>query len=393
MTTSLRDLCGQLSQRFGAAWNRFWFTPSDPVVVCALRAATGAVALYLLLTFSPDLRAFFAAGGLLPADAVGAWAREHASPGFWTVDRFSYLSYVSDPTTLTVLHVIGLAVLLAFTLGLFTRATSIASLVVVLSYMHRAPMLVSYVEPVVAMMLFYLCLAPCGACLSIDALWQNRRGGMPGTGVPGAERGQPLSGSSDVFPAPPQPQAAASPWATVATRLMQIHVAGLYLMIALSQLAGGSAGPWWDGAAVWMLAARPEMPLVDMTWLAGHPFLIDVLTRFIVCVELAFPLLVWHRPLRPFVLALAALMWGLVALLTGLAAFGLMMTIASLAFVPPRWLRALLARAMQPAAAAAPRGEVATPAGTSPSEGAEQPSQPKPSRKAGKHSRQPARTR
>ena len=39
------------------------------------------------------------------------------------------------------------------------------------------------------------------------------------------------------------------------------------------------------------------------TWLAGHPFLIDFWTRFIVCVELAFPLLVWHRPLRPFVLA------------------------------------------------------------------------------------------
>ncbi len=385
MTPSLRDYFQQLPQRFGAAWNRFWYAPSDPIVLCALRVATGVVTLYLLFTFSPDLRAFFAAGGLLPADAVAAWAREHASPGFWTVDSFSYLSYVSDPTALTVLHVAGLAVLLAFTLGLFTQATSIASLVVVLSYMHRAPMLVSQVEPVVAMMLFYLCLAPCGACLSIDALWRKRRAA---SWVPGAERGQAASISPDASPAPPQPH---SPWATVATRLLQIHVAGLYVMIALAQLAGGSAGPWWDGAAVWMLVSRPEMPLVNMTWLAGHPFLIDFLTRFIVCVELGFPLLVWHRPLRPFVLAINAVMWGLLALFTGLTTFCLMMTVASLAFVPPESLRTLWRQWRQSRETATPPpAEVAEPAGDpSPAEA----SRERPSRKSAKSARQPARTK
>src|SRR5437868_1111998 len=125
MTPPFRDEFRLLSQRFGAAWNRFWFTPSDPLMLCALRVATGVVTLYLLFTFSPDIRAFFAAGGLLPADAVAAWAREHASPGFPTLDRFSYLSYVTNPSVLMALHIAGMGVLLAFTVGLFTRVTSI----------------------------------------------------------------------------------------------------------------------------------------------------------------------------------------------------------------------------------------------------------------------------
>src|SRR5687767_14349510 len=105
---SIRDELRLLPQRFGAAWDRFWFTPSDPIVLCALRVVIGVVTLYLLLTFSPDLRAFFAAGGLLPADAVADWAREHGSPGFPTLERFSYLSYVTNPTALAVLHVTGM---------------------------------------------------------------------------------------------------------------------------------------------------------------------------------------------------------------------------------------------------------------------------------------------
>jgi hypothetical protein len=174
---------------------------------------------------------------------------------------------------------------------------------------------------------------------------------------------------------------------------MQIHVAGFYLMIALAQLAGGAASPWWTGEAVWSIVARPEMPLVDMTWLAGHPFLIDVLTRLIVCVELGFPLLVWHRPLRPFVLAAAALMWGMLALMTGLAAFCLMMTIASLAFVPPHWLRALLDRGESASAAATSPAEADKPADAPATSAAGQPSRQEPPRKSGKHRRHPARTK
>ena len=67
------------------------------------------------------------------------------------------------------------AVLVLFTIGAWTRVTSILSLVVFLSDVNRAPMITGLTEPVVAMLLLYLCLAPCGRYFSLDrrlaAVW------------------------------------------------------------------------------------------------------------------------------------------------------------------------------------------------------------------------------
>lgn len=307
-------------ERFGDGWNRFWFRPSDPLTLCVLRLAAGLLALYLHLTLSFDLVAFFSADGLLPPSVVAHWAQE-ASPavrGFPTLDRLSYLSYVTSPAALWVLHGVGFAVLVAFTLGLFTRYSSIAALVVVLSYMHRGPMLVSYVEPVLAMVMFYLCLAPCGACLSLDSLWRSRNASAPGD----ADR-------------------VSSPWATVAMRLLQLHFSAFCFMMGLSKLAGGSGQVWWSGEAMWMLIARPESRLIDLTWLAGHPFVIDVWTHMVVWFELAFPILVWNRFARPLALSMAVLVWGSLIPVTGLTTFYVMLIIASWSFVEPSSWRAL----------------------------------------------------
>jgi hypothetical protein len=305
-------------QRFGDGWNRFWFTPSDPLTLCVLRVAAGLMALYLHFTLSFDLVAFFSADGLLPPHAVAQWAGGSPTlPGFPTPDRLSYLSYVTSPVALWVLHGIGFVVLAAFTLGLFTRYTSIAAVVIVLSYMHRGPMLVSYVEPVLAMVLFYLCLGPCGARLSLDSRWRRSRHPAPASNA----------------------ESCSSSWATVATRLLQLHFSAFCFMMGLSKLAGGSGSVWWSGEAMWMLISRPDSRLIDLTWLAGHPFLIDVWTHVVVGFELAFPVVIWNRAARPIVLSLAVLVWGSLIPVTGLTTFYVMLIVASWSFVDPSsWL-------------------------------------------------------
>ena len=42
--------------RANDAWNRFWFTPSDPTVLAAVRIITGAVALFTLIVYGFDLQ-------------------------------------------------------------------------------------------------------------------------------------------------------------------------------------------------------------------------------------------------------------------------------------------------------------------------------------------------
>ena len=109
---------------------------------------------------------------------------------------------------------------------------------------------------------------------------------------------------------------------------------------------------WWDGTAVWGLIAKPESRLIDLTWMAGSIYLINLWTLAIVAFEFAFSLLVWHRLARPLMLALALPIWLGTAVLTGWVSFALMMLIANLAFVPASAFRGWLGYSLNPEPAA-----------------------------------------
>ncbi|MGH7139644.1 MAG: hypothetical protein ACREHD_28220, partial [Pirellulales bacterium] len=146
---------GQYFQTLGGewtrGWNRFWFTPSDPLVLGVMRIAVGAIALYLVATYTPDLDRYFGQNGLLPVSVLASLEEptrddlqlvppqvREAVPRQY---RFSYLDRIHESAGLTAAHLAGLAVLTLFTLGIFTRVTAVASLIVFLSYLHRGPML------------------------------------------------------------------------------------------------------------------------------------------------------------------------------------------------------------------------------------------------------------
>lgn len=329
MFAAVTDYFRTFAERFAAAWNRFWYTPSDPLSLGVVRILTGLVALYLHLTYSSDLVRLFAAEGMLPLSAIESWELwvQDFNVNLPLLHRFSYLSYLDSPTELWIAHALGFVVLAAFTAGFFTRTSTVLSMLVVLAYFHRAPMLVSQVEPIVAMLLFYLCFGPAGGTLSVDRWLHQRRAKRETNALQRTE----LVG-------PPAPSVAA----TVSLRLIQLHFAAIVFMIGMAKLAGGASNVWWSGEAVWMLAARPEGRLLDWTWLAGHQYLIDFWTRSIVLFELLFPLLVWNRTGRPLLLAWAVLHWSGLALLTGYVAWCLMMLVASLAFVSGESWRKLL---------------------------------------------------
>ena len=313
------DYFARLGETFGQGWNRFWFTPRDPAALSTIRLFTGLVVVYLHATLSLDLIAFFGPDGLLPAGAIAPLEGP----------TFSYLNYLSTPGELWAVHLIGLAVLVLFTVGFWTRLTSILALVVFLSDVNRAPMITSLTEPIAAMVMLYLCLAPCGRRYSIDA-WLARRK-------------RPASAAS-------QSAQQLSTMTTIATRLIQVHLALMVAMMGFSKLSGDV---WWIGTGMWWLATRPESRLADVTWLYQYPLLLDAWTHLVVLFELSFPLLIWNRLARPILLAASVLVWASIALVTGDVPFALMMCVASLAFVSPAAIEACCHRAgPQPAPAA-----------------------------------------
>ena len=298
MIKHVSDYFARLGGAFGAGWTGFWFTPSDPAMLGLIRLLTGLVVVYLHATLTFDLVDLFGPNGLLPAAEIAPLEQ----------NTWSYLNYFSSPGELMGAHLVGLAVMVLFAVGLWTRVTSVGALVVFLSDVNRAPMITSRTEIIAAMLLFYLCFAPCGRRLSIDWLLARRARGAVAT-----QAGE------------------LSTMATIATRLIQVHLALLVAMMGLSKLLGES---WWNGEAVWWLLARRES-LGDWSSLRSNPKLVELWTHAVVYFELAFPVLVWVPLARPLVLAAGVLVWASIGVATGELTFALLMCIAALAFIPP----------------------------------------------------------
>ncbi|MGD9645923.1 MAG: HTTM domain-containing protein [Pirellulales bacterium] len=321
MPNLVRNYFAELINSVGTAWNRFWFTPSTPYTVSLVRVLVGALAVYYVASFGPDVVNLFGPGGIVPVTTVQTWTNN-------AVTRFSYFDYIQDPASLRAAHYAGLAVVALFAVGFLTRVTSIAALVVLISYLHRAPMLVSEAEPVLTMTVLYLCLAPAGAYFSVDAWLRRRRERWAGTAVPPAI---PAKGTMT----------------TVATRLIQVHLAAIFVTSGLAML---SAQTWWTGDAVWWMVARPLSPGFWLSSpLSRMPMLFMALTHVIVAYHLLFPLLVWNRMARPLVLVAGLIVWPIVGAVSGLYLYAAAMLAGSCIYLPAEFV-ALLDKRREPAA-------------------------------------------
>lgn len=324
MWHSISGYFQDLTQAWGQGWNRFWYTPGQTSTLGLLRILAGLLALYNLATYTPDIQRFFGPQGMLPVPTVRQLngAPEPTSRNQPELIRprvrWSYLDYVQTPGQLWAAHAASMVVTAAFACGLWTRITGWLTLIAALSYFHRAPMVSSEFEPVLAFILFYLALGPSGASWSLDH-WISRR--------------RPRRWSAE------QTAPSTKRWsATVVTRLLQLHYALVCLMMAFGQLYSLESDAWLNGSAMWFIAMRPESALVDFTWLRGHVYTVNFWTHSVVLYELAAPILLWVRRARPLLLAWGAIHWLLLALASGLEAFAAAMFVASLAFLPPEWL-------------------------------------------------------
>jgi hypothetical protein len=309
-----RTYFSELVETFGGEWNRFWFTPARPLQCARLRIATGAITVLYLLALSPDLARWYARDSLLPPAAVSG-IFDLLARGEQTNYHFSYLGIFPAGTELWVVHLAAIAVAAAFMVGLFTRVSGVFTLIAVLAYVHRLPFVAGHVEPVLAYLLAYLCLAPAGAVLSVDC-WLRRRAN-PATEI--------------------APQATIA--ANISLRLIQVHTAMFVAMMGLSKLYGDA---WWGGGAIWLLLAQTESRPLDLTGIrrAGGPgeLLLNFWAHATVLTELAYPVLIWNRLARPLVIALAAVVWLLLALATGSILLALALIAASGSFLPAELL-------------------------------------------------------
>lgn len=296
-----------LANYVSGGWNRFWFEPSDVFDLCVLRILVGAMALIWQWSFAADLVTWFAADGWLTDEVAGGLLAD--TTGY----NFSFLRFDTNPTALWIVHLVSSAVLVAFMVGLWTRITAVGTLIVMLGYAHRALILAGPAEPVLTMLVLYLCFAPVGAYLSVDALRQKGASSTP------------------IW----------TWWATMSRRLIQVHLVIVYLAMTMTAL-GSEA--WWHGEAIWWISAQPDSRLVDLTFLRGYPILLNLWTHAVLVGTLFFVVCVWNAWLRPVALATSILVWISLAVVTGNIALSAVMIVANLSFVSSDEWRSLLGR-------------------------------------------------
>ncbi|MGI9515528.1 MAG: HTTM domain-containing protein [Pirellulaceae bacterium] len=298
-----------------AAWNRFWFTPTNPATVCLIRILAGGMLFYTHLVWTLELPTFFSNDGVFSPEYRDLY---NAGSSF----VWSHFDWFNSPAWMWGSHIVALIVLAAFTIGLWTRVTSILAFLIVVSYCNRAGGALFGLDQINGFLALYLAIAPCGLMYSVDA-WLARR-------KSDADAASLITPKSSL--------------ANVAIRLMQLHLCVVYFFAGVGKLQGVT---WWDGTAIWGALASYEYQTMDVTFLVHVPWFINILTLTSVFWEVSYPFMIWPKLTRPIWLFMAVPLHVGIGMCMGMITFGVIMLIANVAFVSPQLVERLISWPMQ----------------------------------------------
>jgi hypothetical protein len=273
---------------------------------------------------------------------------------YWGIDRrsiknngrfgspiFSFWYHITDPPQMIAMHVAVLVVMLMFTLGLFTRVTSVLTWLAAVSYIHRNPMILFGQDTMMNILLIYLMIARCGATLSLDRLIERYRvtkASLKRTGT--------IDGPTALFLNNP-PLSMSSHFAN---RMLQVHFCFIYMASGLSKLKGGT---WWNTSeAMWMTLVNPEFTMIHFEWyrelarwaFSSRPFFglfAAIGVGYTLFVEISLPYLVWTR-LRPWIVILGFGLHFGIGVFMGLLVFSLFMMTMLASYIPGWAIREFL---------------------------------------------------
>jgi hypothetical protein len=232
--------------------------------------------------------------------------------GQFTVSFWSWL----PPSWMWPAYAVSMLIFTLFALGACTRVTAPLALFAAISFANRVPAALFGLDQINIMLTLYLAIGPSGQSLSLDRWLAMRRLGRKA--------------------AAPRPSAGTN----LALRLIQVHMCVIYFFAGVTKLQGPS---WWDGGAMWRAFANLEYQSLDMTWLAWHPWIVNLMTHVSVLWEISFCVLIWRPRWRPLVLAGAVVLHVGIGACLGMWTFGLIMLVACAAFLPNELVRRLVA--------------------------------------------------
>lgn len=250
---------------------------------------------------------------------------------------FSIWFHITEPGEILVVHIGVLVVLLMFTLGLFTRITSVLTWLAAVSYLHRDPQVLFGQDTMMNILLIYLMIANSGAALSLDRVIARYRAVRASIARCGG-----IDATCAAFLAAPPPSIACG----LAQRMLQVHFCFIYMASGLSKLKGGT---WWSGDAIWLTLVNPEFTMIHFEWyenllrwmFSSRPVYSVVAAGgvlFTLFAEIGLPFLIWTR-LRPYMMVCGFLLHFGIGVFMGLLVFSLFMMTMLCSYLPGAVIR------------------------------------------------------
>jgi lipid-A-disaccharide synthase-like uncharacterized protein len=268
--------------RLARAWNSFWFECRAHARMRVFRSTLGALLFLYYALRTQDVSFFYTDSGILPREVL----RDVMDLRF----RYSLLNAWGSDAVVWTAHFAELGALAALTLGWRPRLAAALALVLHISFLHRNMAAAYGMDLIATFFLLYLC----GADFA------------PGSGLIGSHVG------------------------SVAFRLSQIQVCVIYAYSGMGKLQGSH---WWRGEAVWDVLANAQLARWDFSWASSFPMAVVAATYVTLAWEVYFPVLVWIRPIRYWVLALGVMIHAGIGLTMNIPFFGGIMAVSYLLFL------------------------------------------------------------
>lgn len=232
------------------------------------------------------------------------WGQNGAypEPTFKAINHLPSLFALSSSTWFAAaLYAVGAGVSVAFTLGWHTRITAPVFWLTTWSFYARNPFVLDGGDNLLYLLAFYMIFADCGAALSFDAAHKAVRK------------------TANRF---------AALLHNYALLAIMIQLCLLYFTSGFFKAQGHV---WQDGTAIYYILRDQEFslsPLAGIFWRSAA--IVTLLTWSTMVLEISWPVLVWGRRTRFWVVAGAVLMHLMIAYFMGLVWFSLVMISANL---------------------------------------------------------------
>lgn len=285
------------------AFREFFTAPQPLIKSSVFRVLVGLTLTVFYFERFLDFEWLFSERGLVPYSLAATMVPEFYKPPL--------LLFSSHEGFLYSLHIAFIVALLLLTLGLGGRILAWVTFILHVIFMQRNYVVIYGPDFIATVWLLYMGLLKTDRYLTIKQFLYKQP--MLPISWTTCEMGDAFN--------------------TVGVRLIQIQLCVIYAYGGTEKLRGIT---WWRGDAIWNTLANGQLVTSDYSFIAHMPWLVAGMTFATLLWEIYFPVIVWVRKLRPWVLAFGIVLHVGIGWTMNIVFFSLLMMCSYVMFLE-RW--------------------------------------------------------